>query len=88
MKCKCSHPLKDTDKFCSQCGEKVVGDIPKLLPESERNYKFLEKMAVSIIDGIVKNGRTDEDDAQYMYEEAMQAFYGKNIFDWINDNLD
>ena len=32
----------------------------------------------------VKKGRTDEDDPHYIYEEALKALYGKDVFNWIN----
>ena len=89
LKCECGNLPKKGDTFCSKCGEKVKDEcVPEMLPESERNYTSLERSVKSDIDEIVRTGRIDEDNAQYMYEEVMRTFYGKNIFNWIRENTD
>ena len=34
--------------------------------------------------GALKHGERTKDDKHYIYEEAMQTFYGENIWEWIN----
>lgn len=82
---KCGKKLRNGDKFCSQCGESVQIDAPKLLPESQRDYASLEESVKSVIDEVIEKGCIDDDTAQYLCEAVMITFYGNNIFDdWIN----
>ena len=39
------------------------------------------------IDDASEHGRVDEDTAHYVFEEAMKALYGKDVFTWINKKL-
>lgn len=32
-------------------------------------------------------GYVDEDTKQYIFEATLKAFYGKNVFDWVNKVL-
>ena len=48
-------------------------------------YQAAIKNCKRIIDDVV-NGEyhVDNDNKHYIYEEAMKAIYGDNVFDWLN----
>ncbi len=48
------------------------------------NFTELISLCASHIDDI-DSGNEDEDTRQFIYEEAMMAVYGKDIFKWINE---
>ncbi len=51
------------------------------------NFLNLQRMTEDYIKDIVNSTYCeDENFDHYMYEEVMKTFYGKNIFNWINDN--
>ncbi len=54
-------------------------DIPKL--------SNLKDILSEYIDDIFNNKyNPDSDDVNYIFEEAMKAFYGNDIFEWIGNN--
>jgi hypothetical protein len=56
----------------------------KPLREATPDFTGLIDLCRSHVDDIA-NGNEDEDTKQYIYEEAMMAVYGKDIFTWINE---
>lgn len=88
MKCiKCDNILRTGDKFCSKCGTASLESIPAPLPESERDYSGLERVVKDLIEEAATDHFIDEDTEHYVYEEAIMAIYGKNIFNWINKTV-
>ena len=47
----------------------------------------LRKMCVDCINDIHGKGYIDEDLKQYIFECALEAFYGKDILKWINKQI-
>ena len=68
-----------------------VGDIKTIVsrprPLDDINFKPLIKMLESNMNDIVKGDYSDDDDDHYAWETAMQCVYGKDIFNWYNDNV-
>ncbi|MCP4761614.1 MAG: hypothetical protein GY870_07520 [archaeon] len=58
---------------------------PIMLPDDEINNNQLKKTCEFVIKDYDQRGYS-KDAAQYVYESAMECFYGKDVFDWINDN--
>jgi len=48
-----------------------------------RDYSKVEKACEVHIQELA-DGRLDEDSEHYIYEAAMEAVYGKKIWDWVN----
>lgn len=69
-----------------------VGNIKSIVsrprPVDEPNFKPLIKMFEETMDEIVSgNHNSDGDDDHYAWETAMQCVYGKDIFNWYNENV-
>ena len=64
---------------------KVVAKMPK--PLVEPNFEKLIELCNDTLKQISDGDSTDNDYEYYIYEEAMQAIYGVDIFDWINDQI-
>jgi len=58
---------------------------PKILNSEDINLSGLRKKAEEYVDSLFKNGHPPKDAEQYMFEEVMRTFYGKDIFLWINN---
>jgi hypothetical protein len=56
--------------------------MPELTGRIE--LEALLKLCKQYISDLHEYGRVDEDMHHYIFEAAMQAFYGKDIFIWIN----
>jgi hypothetical protein len=52
---------------------------------SEIKWGKLIHACETIIKQIKKEKYEHDDNPQYVYEEAMTAIFGENVFDWIND---
>lgn len=65
--------------------EKEEAEKPKLLEKPDLIQ--LISTCQGYIDEADKEGRVDEDMTQYIFEAAMQALYGKDVFKWINKKL-
>ena len=83
--------LKDaTDKeleaeLAARKKAREAGDRPVALAQPD--WKPVLKMAADHMKAIESNGREDEDFDHYLYEAAMTAIYGPNVFKWINKKL-
>lgn len=56
---------------------------------SDPDWSGVIATAKSVVDEILNGSyHEDNDDKHYMYEEAMQAVYGKDFFDWMNANTE
>lgn len=71
--------------------EKVV-DITKKMqrphPVENPDFSKLIKNLENRMDDIVNDKyHDDDDDFYYVWEEAMKAVYGKDVFDWWNKNV-
>lgn len=63
--------------------EKEAAAIPQQL--SSPDLGQLSACCLNYITEIAEgNTHEDDDDTHYIFEEAMKALYGENIFDWIN----
>ena len=47
----------------------------------------LKAMLQELIDSIAKDRWLDSDDKQFVYQEAMKTFFGRDVFLWINEAL-
>lgn len=61
---------------------KVV--MPQLITDDKLDLSSLRSTCEEYIDIVVNDKYGREDAQHYIYEEAMKAIYGKNIFDFIN----
>lgn len=56
-------------------------------PLAEPNYEKLRELCADLINEMaIGSYHPDQDWDQWIYEEALIAIYGKNIFEWINKN--
>jgi hypothetical protein len=56
---------------------------PELLKEPD--IEKLRKSVTDYVQHIVKEGFEQKNGAHYVYEDAMEAFYGKSYWDWHNE---
>jgi hypothetical protein len=45
----------------------------------------IKEMCVDYIKTIQKEGREPKDFKEYLYEEALKAVFGDDVFEWINE---
>lgn len=77
---------QDHDLSIAQVREIVLGDSDVPEPVEHPELAGLIDCCKSYIEEVKEHGECDSDTRHYIFEEAMQAIYGKNIFDWINKN--
>jgi len=65
---------------------KTAEKSPKLIPNEKRDYSKLENCCENYLDE-VGNSWVDELE-HYIFEEAVIALYGNDIFDYINSKLE
>lgn len=58
---------------------------PKTL--SSINTSALQKICCEYIDDLASDGYVDEDYEQYIFEAAMEAVFGKDVWKFTNDKL-
>lgn len=62
--------------------------VPQPLPEDERDWSEVIRIAKELVDDVVTDKyHSDNDDEHYIYEAAMEAIYGKDFWDWWNKNV-
>lgn len=59
-----------------------AGERPRPLTSIE--IQNLIEVCDAHVEELDKNGYADDDSSHYIYEAAMTAIYGPNIFKWIN----
>jgi len=75
-----------------ECFKKVEKEInilrnkwesaPKMI--SDPNLQNLKDACKEYIDSIKDNGRHMKDGEHWIFEAALEAIYGENVFDWVN----
>lgn len=50
------------------------------------SLETLRELCQSYIDTIADEGYVDEDHKDYIFEAAMEVFFGGDVWDWINRN--
>ena len=58
---------------------------PEIL--SNPDFEELMELCQTSLDEIVENGELDSDTKEYIYEAAMEAVFGKAVWDYINNKL-
>lgn len=55
-------------------------------PLANPDFSKVQKMVIEHVAGYADsdNCRDDEDDTHYLFEAAVEAIYGPNIWKWIN----
>lgn len=57
------------------------------VPIENPDFSSLIETCKSVMLGIEKNGCMDDDDDHYVYEAAMMAIYGKDVWVYINKKV-
>lgn len=60
----------------------------KPIPKENIDFSEVIKLAQEDIDEIFEEHSSPEDIEEYIYEAVMECIYGKDIFNWINENLE
>lgn len=65
--------------------EKRTNPTPAFpLPLAEPKFERLRALCVDYLTDLNKNGRVDDDYKYYIYEVALEAVYGKEVWKFIN----
>jgi hypothetical protein len=67
-----------------------IEEIEKEVPPkalSDPNFEKLKAECQIYIDTLANGKKPDEDSAHYISEAALTAFFGKDVFKWINKKL-
>jgi|WetSurSiteA1Bulk_404760.scaffolds.fasta_scaffold00586_20 hypothetical protein len=67
--------------------EKRLEELKNVAPPKMLDNPELDRLKTECqiyIDTLAKGNKPDRDSKQYIYESAMTAFFGKDIFKWIN----
>ena len=80
--------------ICNECFKKVndqpsysMGcklEKPKVLADLGNGLERLISQCQGYIEEIDTGGRVDEDTEHYIFEAAMECFFGKDVWKWIN----
>lgn len=62
--------------------KKQAGAMPK--PLAKPDFSKLEKMITEGVKQVAEEGYAPKDFDHYAFEEAMEAVYGRKIWDWYN----
>lgn len=65
--------------------KKKQKEKPKQLENPD--FSRLREYCQEYIDHLDKNGYEDDDIQHYIYEEALQAIFGRDVFGWINKQI-
>ena len=61
---------------------------PKMLPDDKINIFPLMGLVKNVVERMFKDDYCeDNDDAHYIYEEALKTFYGVDVFEKINKRM-
>lgn len=71
--------LERRQKKVIESGKPVQLDIPDLTDLRNACQEYIDDIAIN-------HNRVDEDWPHWIYEAAMIALYGENVFRWINEN--
>jgi len=52
------------------------------------DFSKLQKQVIDVVQGVVRDGHPSKDFQHYIYEAAMEAVYGKDIWEWWNQHSD
>ena len=64
----------------------ILSNVPN--PIREPDYTMLKSLVVQHIKNMASDDYCeDNDDKEYIYEEAIAAVYGPDVFKWINARL-
>jgi len=79
------------DNFTDEQLQKELERRQKIKDESEKpqqhesiNIGPLRKICQSYIDDVQKDGYADDDYVHYIFEVAMGAVFGEDVWQWIN----
>lgn len=74
--------IEDLEKIIAE-KKKVLTTVPPKLetPDLEKLERIIEEHMQTVADG---SYHEDDDDKQFIFEEAIQAYYGKAIWTWYN----
>ncbi len=63
-----------------------INQLPELLSEENLNLQGLRQNCENYVNKVIANKGypEDSDDEHYIFEEALKAFYGKGIFEYLN----
>ena len=67
--------------------EEEEREKPLPLPMIDQDFTQVIKLCESYINDLDKDGWVDEDMDHYIFEAAMEAVYGKSVWEWINKKL-
>ena len=63
--------------------EKKDREKPKVIPMSDDKLPNLRKQCADYLDEVA-SGHVSEDTEHYIFEAAVELFYGKGVWDWVN----
>ena len=65
----------------------ITKEVQRPQPVENPDFSRLIKQLEENMDNIVKGNYSDDDDDHYAWESLMQCVYGKDIFNWYNENV-
>lgn len=79
---KCGHVILSEEqlKFCSQCGISYEANIPKMLKDFD--FSHLKYLVEECVEGI-SSGGFEDDYIVEIYEQAIETFYGADVWDTL-----
>lgn len=51
------------------------------------NFDELKKLCEEYINVVDEDGYEDDDLTSFIFEKAIEAFYGKDIWEWVDEKL-
>ena len=61
---------------------------PQMLASEDINISAIRDCVADYINFVKENRRESKDYRQYLFETALITFYGNDIFNWLNEQID
>lgn len=76
-----------TDDLQAELERRKKVHSPKPAQVQIVNLEPLWKLCTAYINDLDEKGYVDEDHSHYIFEAAMEVFYGKGVWNWINSKI-
>lgn len=63
-------------------------DELKPQPLQSPDYTALKELCALYIDAVAKRGWPTDDDKRHIFEAAMEAIYGPDVFEWVRNQFE
>lgn len=76
----------DTDDLRKELERREIEEKTQAIPRAVESPDLtaLKEICREYIDDLAEDGRADEDYNEYVFEVAIQTFYGDSVWEWVS----